>query len=298
MDLLKAMRTYCHVVAHLSFSAAARELGLVTSAVSRQVAELEAHFGCQLLLRTTRAMHLTEEGRYFHREFEQILARVDQLESGASDRQGRIAGHLRITAPQNSAQLGLQKSFSGFLKAQPAVSLSWMMVNRYVNLVEEGVDLAIRVGTLPDSGLVARPFGQLKVMFVASPDYLAQHGTPQHPKELAEHRCLMDSSNRQMGRWRYFEDGEEHQVRVEGPLEVNQGELVAQFAADGLGIAHLPEFMVKTLLDEGQLVPLLTPYSLPSLPISLVYPANRTTSAPLKALLEHLLANRPAALGG
>ncbi|MBY6185633.1 LysR family transcriptional regulator [Marinobacter hydrocarbonoclasticus] len=293
MDLIKAMRTFVAVVEQGSFSSAALQQGIVTSAISRQVTELENHYGCQLLLRSTRSMRLTPEGQYFLAEFEGILARVDQLESGASDRRGEIAGRIRLSSPQHTAQLGLQPALSAFLAAHPGVTLSWLSVNRHVNLVEEGVDLAVRVGELPDSGLVARPLARVVVEFVASPDYLARYGTPAHPRELTQHRCLVDNSNPQLARWRYYEDGVEHHLRVPGTLEVNQGELAAQFGADGVGIAQLPRFMVAPYIDSGQLVTLLHEYRLPPVPVSLVYPANRTTSAPVRALVDHLLNHKP-----
>lgn len=296
MDLLNAMRTFVAVVAQRSFSGAARTLGIVNSAVSRQITELEKHYGCQLLVRSTRSMNLTPEGHHFLAEFEAILSRLDQLEQGAIDRRSAIAGRIRISSPLHSAQLGLQPALSHFLSDHPEVSLSWLLVNRQVNLVEEGVDLAIRVGDLPDSGLVARPYATVSIDFVASPDYLARYGAPEHPKSLSQHRCIVDNSNPQLTRWRYQEAGQEHQIRVPGTLEVNQGELAAQFAADGLGIAQLPRFMVAPYLDSGRLVSVLESYRLPPFPISLIYPANRTTSAPVRALVDHLLQHKPESL--
>ncbi|MBW3139130.1 LysR family transcriptional regulator [Ferrimonas balearica] len=296
MDLVKAIRTFVNVVAHQSFSAAAREQGLVTSAVSRQVAELESHYGCQLLTRSTRTMSLTAEGEYFLAEFKAILARLDQLELGAGDRRNKVSGLIRITSPLHSAQLSLQPSLSRFMAKYPEVSLSWLLANRSVNLLEEGVDLAIRVGELPDSSLVARRFTTVSVVFVASPDYLARHGTPDHPRALVHHRCLVDNSNPQLARWRYQEGGREHQIRVPATVEVNKGDLAGQFAADGHGIAQLPQFMVQQYLAEGRLVPILQAYALTPQPVSLVYPANRTNSVAVQALIEHLMADRPANL--
>ncbi len=294
MDLITAMRTFLVVVEQGSFTAASQSLNLVTSAVSRQVSDLEKHFGCQLLYRTTRAMHLTAEGGFYLEEFRDLLQRLDALEQLTSERQAKVSGHLRMTAPMNMGRLGIQNVVSGFLKQHPDVKLSWMLVNRYVNLVEEGIDLAIRVGELPDSSLIARPFSKLQIYFVASPEYLAQHGTPGHPEELVDHQCIMDSSNRIPGRWRYFADNSEQQISVNAAVEVNQGALVADFAAAGHGVALLPDFLVQDYLDSGVLVSILEPYRLPPVPVSLVYPANRIASPALKALVEYLLENRPS----
>ena len=289
IDLLKAMRTFLTVVEQMSFSAASRELNLVTSAVSRQVSDLEQHFDCQLLYRTTRAMHLTNEGEYYYEQFKAIVQQLDQLESSVSERQEKIAGHLRITAPMNISRLGIQRKISAFLKQYPDVTLSWILVNRYVNLIEEGIDLAIRVGELEDSGYIARPYQQLQVMYVANPDYLAQIGTPQHPSELTHHSCIIDTSVRQPGRWRYQDKQQIHSISLKAALEVNQGGLVAEFAAAGHGIAHLPDFLVQDYLEKGELVSILQAYQLPDVPVSLVYPANKMKNPALTQLVEHLL---------
>ncbi|MCW8328785.1 LysR family transcriptional regulator [Photobacterium sp. SDRW27] len=289
IDLVKAMRTFLVVVEQQSFSAASRQLNLVTSAVSRQVSDLEKHFGCQLLYRTTRAMHLTAEGRYYLEQFKDVIMRLDNLETNAHQRQKRIAGHIRLTAPFNSGHLGVQYLLSDFLKQYPEVKLSWMLVNRYVNIVEEGIDLAIRVGELPDSSLIGRKIDEMKVLFVASPNYLEQHGVPSHPKELMTLPCVIDNSNRQPGKWRYIEGKKEQHVNVNIAIEVNQGELVAQFAASGHGVAQLPEFLVQPLIESGELIPLLTEFNLTPLPVSLVYPANRLINPALKALIDYIL---------
>lgn len=293
MDLVKAMRTFLVVVEHQSFTAASQALNLVTSAVSRQVSDLEKHFGCQLLYRTTRAMHLTAEGRFYLEQFRDVLQRLDDLEALTSERKQSVSGHLRMTAPMNIGKLGVQDVVGDFLRDHPDVRLSWMLVNRFVNLVEEGIDLAIRVGELPDSSFIARRYASLEVYYVASPAYLRENGVPQHPRELVEHKCVVDSSNRVPGRWRYHTDKGEQQVSVNASVEINQGEMVAQFAAAGHGIAHLPDFLVQTYLDSGELVSILDEYRLPPVPVSLVYPANRMASPALKALVEFLLDNRP-----
>lgn len=289
MDLVTAMRTFLVVVELKSFSAASRKLNIVVSAVSRQVSDLEKHFDSHLLYRTTRAMHLTSEGQYYFDQIRELIERLDHLESFASERQQTIAGHLKITAPQNSSLIGLQQSIGGFLSRHPAVKISWSLVNRYVNLIEEGIDLALRVGELSDSNLVARPYGEIKILFVASPGYLAKQGIPVHPDDLTKHQCILDSSSRHPGRWVYRQGTTEKHLRVSANIDVNHGEMVAQFAASGHGIAQLPDFLVKKLLKSGELVAILEDFTIPPLPIFLVYPANRMKSPALKALIDYLL---------
>ena len=293
MDLLKAMRTFALVAEKESFSLASRELNIVTSAVSKQVSDLEAHFTTQLLYRTTRAMHLTSEGEYYLEKFRDIISRVDNLEDISSKRQQKISGQLCISAPQGSTALGYLQSASHFLKRHPHVRISWLFLNRFVNMVEEGIDLSIRIGDLADSSLIARRYSSVNVHFVASPDYIKNQGLPGHPKELGEHQCLLDSSNRQPGRWRYRENGVEYQMAVKAFLQANDGKIAAKFASDGHGIAYLPTFVMQSGLDSGELVPILREFELAPTPVSLVFPANRLMNPALRALIEFLLENKP-----
>lgn len=289
IDLIKAMRTYLVVVETMSFSEASRRLNLVVSAVSRQVSDLEKHFECILLYRTTRAMKLSPEGEFYLEKFRQVIEQLDALESARTEQEGCLAGHLRITAPFNIDQLGVQHQVAAFLNDNPNVKLSWVLLNRYVNLIEEGFDLAFRVGDLEDSSFIAKKYGELGVEFVASPDYLEKHGVPAHPRELVRHQCLVDTSIRQPGRFSYSDNAKTEQVSVEGPLEVNQGKLIADFAVSGLGIAQLPSFMVRDYLNSGQLVSILKEYRLPKRDLSIVYPAAKLTNPTLRALIDSLL---------
>jgi len=290
MDLFKAIQTFKVVVEQQSFSAAARELNLVVSAVSRQVTELEQHLNCKLLHRTTRSMNLTEEGRQYLQGFDEILQRVDSLQQEMQEKQQQISGQLRITAPANSGSFGIQAALSLFLKQHPEVQISWLTVNRYVNLIEEGIDLAIRVGELPDSGMIAREIGKMEVFFVASPEYLKTYGTPMNPTQLTGHNCILDSSTRQPGRWRYKGERGIQQIAVSGSIEVNNGRQVAEFASDGHGIALLPDFLIREELNSGRLVRLLEPYQTGPVPVSLVYPSSRSHRPALKALADFLVA--------
>ena len=288
------MRSFVVVVDSGGFSAAARELDIVTSAVSRQVADLERHYDCQLLYRTTRSMHLTADGVFYLERFRELLASISDLETATRHRQQTVSGHRRITLPMNAYQLGLQNTLASFAREYPQVRLSLLLLNRYVNLVEEGIDLALRVGELDDSALIARRFGSLQVLFVASPDYLADNGRPDHPKDLVQHSCLVDSSTDNAGRWRYHDNGRERSVSVSGRIDANAASLVAELAAAGEGIAYLPAFLVQSQIESGKLEPILEPYQLPALPISLVYPGQRGMNPALDQLVQYLLDHRPA----
>ncbi|MBQ4863518.1 LysR family transcriptional regulator [Pseudoalteromonas sp. MMG013] len=293
IDIVRAINTFRLVVEYGSFSKAADHLSVVVSAVSRQVSDLEQHFGCQLLYRTTRAMSLTAEGEYYLEEFTELVNRLDMLEHRAEINQKAITGHIRMTAPPDAEELGITRLISEFMINNPGVKVTIMLLNRYVNLVEEGIDLAVRVHELSDSRLVARQFSQLNVLYVASPGYLAKHGTPKHPRELSEHNCVIDSSIRKPGRWRYYEGELEKHVNVMGQIEVNYGNIAADYSADGLGIAFLPDFLVRRYLNTGKLVPILESFQIPSAPVSLVYPANRIKNPALSELVRYLINNAP-----
>lgn len=293
IDLVRAIKTFQIVVKLGSFSKAADQLGIVVSAVSRQVSDLEKHFGCQLLYRTTRAMNLTAEGQYYLEQFSEVVNKLDNLERRADNNQQVVAGHLRVSAPPDAEQLGITRLASMFVEQNPGVKLTLMLLNRYVNLVEEGIDLAIRVHELSDSRLVARRFTTLKILYVASPGYLVECGTPAHPKELSSHRCVIDTSIRTPGRWRYFEGGVERHVNVTGRMEANYGNITADFCADGHGIAFLPDFLVQHYLDSGKLVPILESYQMHPAPVSLVYPANGMKNQLVSEFVQFLLEHRP-----
>lgn len=271
------------------FTAASRRLDLATSAISRQVADLETHFGCQLLYRTTRAMHLTAEGRHFVSEFKEITDRLDALSDTVRERQQKVAGELCITSPENSEGLGLRAALSAFMARYPDVRLSWRQLNRYVNLIDEGVDLAIRAGNLADSSLVARKYRELEVLFVASPDFLRRYGTPQHPSDLLRFDCIIELTSNNARRWRYYEEGKEYHVPINGRVEVNEAKLTAAFAAAGQGIAQLPGFMMQPYLEGGALVPVLEGFKVPPIPLSLVYPASKMAKPALRELIDFLL---------
>ena len=289
IDLLKAMRTFNVVIEKGSFSGASRELNIVTSAVSRQVSDLETHFSCQLLYRSTRAMSLTAEGKQYLEQFKSIIGSVEQLENKTDDLNKELSGHLTISAPCGSASLGFLKSTSDFMKLHPKVKISWLFVNRFVDMVQEGIDLSIRVGDLPDSNFIARRYGSIKVNFVTSPLYISKKGRPQHPRELGEHHCLVDSSNRYPLRWHYQEKGKKQYASIDAFAEANDGDTVAKLAAEDLGIAYLPTFLTQKYLDNGALIPILTEFEFDHIPVSLVYPAKLMINPLLKSLVDYIL---------
>lgn len=237
-------------------------------------------------------MHLTAEGQFFVTQFKEILGRLEQLENDVNTRQQKVAGQLKITSPDNSEGLDIHSLIVEFMRRFPNVSISWLQLNRYMNLVDEGIDLAVRFGELSDSNLIARRFSSSPVYFVASPKFISQFGNPNHPNELKGFACIVEVSEKQSGKWRYSENSKECFVNISGRMEVNRGPMVAKVAASGGGIAQLPEFMVQPYIESGELVTILHEYQPSALPYSLVYPSNRLVNPALKALVDFLLKKR------
>ena len=237
-------------------------------------------------------MRLTPEGEFFDQQFRQILSQVDNLESSIIERQQRIEGKLRITSPQNIGLSGINPQIADFLKDNPRVDLSWVMINRYVNLIEEGFDLAIRAGSLDDSSFVSRRYRSFRLKYAASPGYIEDNGSPDHPRELKHHHCLLDNSLPTPDRLPYFEQGQVKQVTVPRHFSLNQGHLLVDFAKAGLGICHLPDFLLEDAISDGSLLPILEDYWQPPIDIYFVYPASKLTNPVVRALIDHLLARQ------
>ncbi|MDP2561400.1 LysR family transcriptional regulator [Psychrobium sp. 1_MG-2023] len=288
IDLVKTIRIFIAVVEEKSFSGASEKLNLATSAISKNVADLESYYDCKMLHRNTRSMHLTAEGERFIVEFKDILAQLDSLKMGLNHRKSTISGKLKITSPENAQGLGIDQKISDFMCLYPNIQVSWHQQNKQVNLVEEGVDVAIRIGRLEDSNLIVQTFSKVENLTVASPDYIEKYGIAKHPEELPNHKCIIEVSNRKPWRWRYIENNSEKTVAVSGELEVDKGEAVAFFAAQGHGVARLPSFMMRDYLDSGKLVPILQDFNTKPLDVSLVYPENRMSNPALSAFIEYI----------
>ncbi|MGB0834802.1 MAG: LysR family transcriptional regulator [Psychrobium sp.] len=288
IDVVKAMRIFLSVVEEKSFSGASGKLGLATSAISKNVSDLEEYYECKLLHRNTRSMHLTAEGSHFVTEFKDVLAKLDGLKSSVFQRKGVVAGKLTITSPENAQGLAIDAKLSQFLQQYPNVELRWLQQNRRVNIVDEGIDVAIRVGRLQDSDLMVQSVATVDNMVVASPSYLKQHGVPEHPEELAQHQCIIEVANQRPLLWQYCEDETVKTVSVSGTLELDKGETVAYFAAQGQGIARLPSFMMQKYLDSGELIPILSEFSTAPLEVSLVYPKDKLNNPVLTAFIEFM----------
>jgi DNA-binding transcriptional LysR family regulator len=289
MDRFEAMRVFCSVVEAGSFVAAAERTGLSTTAVSRFVAQLETHLNVRLLNRTTRRMSPTEEGFAYFERCTQLLADLEEAEAGVAGEARRPRGRLRLTAPIALATLRLAPAFAEFGQAYPEITLDIVLSDNVADFAEEGLDLAIRVGRVGSDNLVARHIGDTALLVAAAPEYLARAGEPAHPGDLSRHACFTYSYAAAGNQW-HFEnsDGKTAEVRVGGPVNANNGMLLAEMAAAGAGIVQAPCFVLAPLLAAGRLVRVLPEWTLRRLPIHVVYPTRRHLSAKVQAMTAFL----------
>jgi DNA-binding transcriptional LysR family regulator len=290
MMSLAAVRIFTQVVEAGSFSAAGRRLGLAPSSVSRQVADLEDELGARLFHRTTRRLSLTEPGQVFYARAGKILVDLEEAKLAVAQPGGAPSGILRLTVPGSLGRLHLVPAIADFQEGHPAVKVGLVVTDRLVDLVEEGLDLAIRVGRQRDSSLVARRITTSRRLVCAAPSYLAKAGTPQEPAELASHDCLTFRSHPGANLWRFRGSGGEHQARVSGPLFANDGEALVSAAVAGLGLVLVPEWLVGPDLRAGRLQEVLSDYraSPDATPLYALYHHRRHLPAKVRAFVDYL----------
>ena len=289
MDRFQTMSVFAKVVEQGSFARAAERLSISTSACSRQVAELEAHLDTRLLNRTTRRLSLTESGQGFYERCVQLLADLEEAEQATTESAARPRGTLRVTTSINFGVRHVSPAIGAFLAQYPEVKFDVSLSDRIVDLVEEGYDLAIRIGSAGGETVVARKLGEARMVACASPAYLKAYGAPKTPEDLARHPCLTYEYMPVRNVWPFRgKDGREHAVRVSGPLHSNNGDLLAAAAVAGVGIAYEPEFILGPDLKAGRLVPILASYTAPLGPVYAVYPSRRYVTAKVRVFVDFL----------
>ena len=290
MDRLAAIQIFAQVVEAGSFAKAADRLGLSTSAASRQVADLESHLQTRLLNRTTRRVSLTESGQQFYERAVQLMTDLAEAEQEASSAAVVPRGTIRLTTSVNFGVRHVAPAIAEFLERYPDVRFDVSLSDRVVDLVEEGLDLAIRIGAPVADNLVARKLGETRMVPCASPGYLAKHAAPKTPEDLAHHNCFTYEYVSPRHVWRFRDrSGAERAVRVAGRLHSNNGDLLAEVAARGTGIVFEPAFIVGPEVRAGRLVPLLQDFVPPPVPIYALYPSRKHLSAKVRRFVEFLL---------
>jgi len=290
VDKFQEMASFVAVVDAGSFVGAADATGLSKAAVSRHVAELEQRLGSRLLHRTTRRLSLTDDGQLFFARAKEMLAAVDEAESEITSRSGEPSGLLRINAPLSFGVRHLAPLWGRFAQLYPKVSLDIDLSDRVVDLVEEGYDLAVRITNLPSSQLVSRQLASTRMVACATPDYIAKHGTPEHPSELAQHEVISYSYWATRNEWTFTgADGVPVAVRIHARIHANNGDTCRAAALDHQGIILQPDFIVGDDLHRGDLVELLPDFRAMTLGIHAVYPSRKHLPIKTRRLVDFLV---------
>lgn len=286
MTIWDGINEFVCVVETESFTAAAKRLEVSVAHISRQVNQLEDRLGAKLLYRTTRKLRLTEVGEVYYQHARKILDDMQAAERAVMEMEGKPTGKLRITAPVYYGEYFLAPLVNDFLLQYPQLDLELKLTNETVDLVKDGYDLAIRLGTLDSSSLMCRKLARRTQYLCASPAYLATHGTPQTLADLANHRCLGGS----LDHWRFLENGKLRNWRVGSAWSCNSGLALKDAALKGLGIVQLPDYYVQEALAQGSLISLLESHRLPDDGVWVVYPQNRHLSPKVRLLVDFLVA--------
>ncbi len=288
MDVIAGMRTFCAVVAEGSFVKGARKLELSPALASKYVGQLEERLGVRLLNRTTRSLALTEAGQSYYRRCAELLDEFDVLEAVIQDKQAQPAGHLRISAPVSFGETHLSHAFAAFLRENPEISIETRLTDRFVRIVDEGFDMAIRIGALEDSSLIARKLATIPIAIYASPDYLQRRGTPQMPQDLSKHDCVIDSNYKGGANWQLRGEEGIVTVPVQGRYISDNAASCREIVAKGLGIGSGPRFVVEEDLQSGRLVEVLPEFLQQPTSLYAVFPHSRYLPTKIKACIESL----------
>jgi DNA-binding transcriptional LysR family regulator len=290
MDTFAAMRTFVAIVDRGSLTAAAEALDRSQPAVVRSLAALEAHLGTRLLQRTTRRMSLTPEGSDYLERCRQIISDVEEAERALSQDDAEPRGLVRVTAPVLFGQQYVTPLLSRFLAEHPRITADLLLLDRNVDLIDEGIDLAVRIGDLPDSGLIALPVGAVKRVVCASPSLLERAPEPTTPEELASQPCVRVQNLARSGTWVFRDGSAEVAIKVGGPLSCNQIAAAIGACVDGTGFGQFLSYQVQDHLRSGRLRRVLERFEVPPLPVNVVYPGGRFATARQRALARFLRA--------
>jgi DNA-binding transcriptional LysR family regulator len=286
MDRLDAMQAFVTVADLKGFAPAARKLGLSPSGVTRLISGLENHLSARLLQRTTRSVTLTDAGARYLERARRILADVEEAEIAAESERARPSGRLVISAPVGFGRLHVSPVLTSYLKRYSEVSAELRLEDRMINLVEEGIDLAVRIGHLADSSLVARHVGEMRRITVAAPGYLKSRGEPKRPQDIAAHDTIRFGGAAGSDEWRFVEGGNEIRVDYSPRLSTNSSDAAIRYAEAGGGLTRVLAYQAADAIKRGRLKAVLTKFEQPALPIHIVYPTSRLLSAKVRTFID------------
>lgn len=277
------------VVDEQGFSSAAKTLNSTAAAVSRKIKGLEERLGVRLLHRTTRTLKLTPEGEIYYKEAKLLIEQLNSLEQDLTAKTGQLTGELKIAAPMTFGQKKISPLISEFVVNHPKLRISLNLEDRESNIIDEGIDLAIRISYPEDSSLIGRKIAEIPNYVCASPDYLKKHGTPSIPSDLIKHHCLHYNLISEREEWTFKNGSKKEVIPISSRLSSNNGDVLTQAAIDGLGIITMPKFIVENALESGQLVRILQGMERPPLSLYLLYPTRSHIPAKTKAIIEYLI---------
>jgi DNA-binding transcriptional LysR family regulator len=286
MDRIDAMQAFVAVADLQGFAPAARKLGLSPSGVTRLIAALEDRLGARLLQRTTRSVTLTDVGARYLERARRILGDVEEAEGSVQDERTKPSGRLVVSAPVGFGRLHVSPVMSAYLKLYPEVAGELRLSDSVINLVEEGVDLAVRIGHLPDSSLVGRHVGEMRRIVVASSDYLKKRGEPKMPDAVASHETIQFGAMAASQDWRFVEDGRERRVTCAPRFTTNSADAAIQYAEAGGGLTRVLAYQAAEAIKAGRLQIVLAKFEEPPLPIHIVYPTSRLLSAKVRTFID------------
>jgi DNA-binding transcriptional LysR family regulator len=289
MDTLTAMKVYCSVVENDSLAGAARTLNISPSVVSKQLSALEDRLGVRLLNRTTRRVSVTEVGTAYYDRCKRIIADVDEAEIAVSRTHSEPRGLLRITAPSTFAHRHVTPHLPKFIDRYPEVEVQVQVNDRIVDLVDDGIDLAIRIAQLKDSSLIARRLAPNHRSIVATPEYLKTWGIPERPEDLPQHALITWPAGNPINDWHFVVDGQEQMIRTKGTISMNNGDSILSTVLAGGGLAMMNSFMTGEYVQDGRLLPVLEDYVREDVPIYAVYPSSRHLSPKVRAFVDFLV---------
>lgn len=290
MSVLSYVEIFAAVVQQGSFTAAAETLNTSKPVVSKHVTQLEKYLGVQLLHRTTRRLHLTEAGEVFARYAENIVAISQEAEQSVLPLQHEASGKLRITAPESLAISLLPNALAGFQQKFSGIEVDLHISGDFVDLIEEGFDVGLRMGSLDDSSLIARRLMPCRFHICAAPDYWKKHGKPIHPNDLKSHNCLIYSQSRRADTWSFQDEktGEKIQVKVQGNLKSDTGHIILDAGLKGQGVFIAPCYMVESALTDGRLEQVLTAFALSSAGLFVIYPQSKMVPRKVRVFIDYM----------
>jgi DNA-binding transcriptional LysR family regulator len=289
MDKLTSIRAFTRVVQHGNFAAAARELRLSRSAVSKYVIELERELGAQLLVRTTRSASPTENGQAYYERCIAILADLEEADRAVASLQSEPRGLLRVNAPMSFGTLHLGRAVADFMEKYPELQIQLVLSDQQIDPVQEGFDVTLRIADLPSSSLIARKIAPAARVVCAAPSYLARRGLPKHPSELRDHDCITYGYLATGNQWKLTGPDGDHWIQIPWTLCSNNGEVLRDAVVKGRGIALLPTFIVGADLQEGGLRSILTDYRAPEISVYAIYPQTRHLSVKVRVFIDFLI---------